>query len=47
LCQPPVQLLFKIYGGGSEEKVRFKSEADFFAAIVVNKTFDFQVNAMR
>ncbi len=30
-----------LYGGEGKEPVVFASEADFYAAVVVNRTFDF------
>ena len=32
-----------LYGGNSKEPIVFASEKEFYAAMVVNKTFDFQL----
>lgn len=32
-----------LYGGDSKDKIVFKNEKEFYAAMTVNKTFDFNV----
>lgn len=50
-CKTQVKLgteaTITLYGGDSKDKIVFKSEKEFYAAMVVNKTFDFKVMPLK